>query len=280
MMRLRRNISARSPDIVPGFTANWRKSIRFTPAATKARVEVWLALVPWLMKEDLDCRTSADGDTSKLEGTTTKISSDSSLAGKALLRTALSHAVGNAIRPREWRIGLTAHGKPIVAEGLPQINFSVAHTDLIAAVAVSKELPVGIDVEAVENVPTPTLLELVCSHSEQMHLAAERVDQNSRDFIRLWTLKEAYSKMMGLGHSIDFAALDFAKGFRASLHDGTKNSNCFESIWVSANRKFSHVSIAVGISSPAIGSVDLRMMTMARAQDGLDATIIAPHLDL
>jgi 4'-phosphopantetheinyl transferase len=269
----------------PAFVSSWRKSIRLSRTAGYASVRVWLAPVERIAQDHSNCRVLNQDDLARLAQTRCEKARNSSLAGKVLLRTALSSAVEGAIAPWQWRIAISANGQPTVAREMPQLNFGIAHSDDIVAVAVSNAVPIGIDVEAVEDVPTPALLELVCSPSQRRRFTPERGDQNARDFIRFWTLKESYAKLAGLGHGMDFAAIELNG---ATVQAATDAACCsgetrahFESLWVSTADKFSHVSVAIGTSHVQLGSVDLQLMTMADpgSGGGYD-TVVSPHLQL
>ena len=41
----------------------------------------------------------------------------------------------------------------VIAKGMPQLNFSISYAEPVVVVAVSEKLPVGIDVETVEDTP-------------------------------------------------------------------------------------------------------------------------------
>ena len=132
------------------------------------------------------------------------------VAARVLLRVGLSHAMGGRINPRDWRFRTALNGRPVIAKGWPQFNFSISHTDTVAVVAISETLPIGIDVETLEETPTQDLVTTYCSPDEQLLFKAAAPHQCSREFIRLWTLKEAYAKMVGFGHSLDFASIGVA----------------------------------------------------------------------
>jgi phosphopantetheinyl transferase len=268
----------------PAFVSSWRKSIRLRTTAGNASVHVWLAPVQRIARDRLACRLLNQDDLARLAQTRCEKARNASLAGKVLLRTALSHAVGGAIEPWQWRIAIGANGQPILASEMPQLNFGIAHSDEIAAVAVSNAVPIGIDVEAAEHIPTPALLELVCSASEKRRFAPERGDQNARDFIQLWTLKESYAKLAGCGHAMDFAAIELnASTADVAADPGYSQEEPrahFETLWVSTEDKFSHVCVAIGTSPLALGSVDLQLMTMADPDSGRDGAVVSPHLQL
>lgn len=80
------------------------------------------------------------------------------------------------------------HGKPYF-EGGP--NFSISHCKQGIAVVVN-EKPIGIDIEAIRRADE-NLIARTMNEKERLTI------KNDRDFVRLWTQKEAVVKMIGTG---------------------------------------------------------------------------------
>jgi 4'-phosphopantetheinyl transferase len=135
-------------------------------------------------------------------------------ATRITLRRALSHAVGNQIQPEAWRFQTSAYGKPQVTRGagLPRVQFCVSHIDTMAVIAVSRDAPVGVDIETIGQSCDATLIEGFCSPRERRALAHLNGPHRARAFARLWTLKEAYAKLTGTGLAADFRFLEFGAG--------------------------------------------------------------------
>ena len=84
------------------------------------------------------------------------------------------------------------HGAPYLQDGP---CFSISHCKQGIAVAVS-DLPIGIDIEGLRTVDE-ALVRKTMNLEEQSQIA---MSQNPEvEFIRLWTRKEAYVKMLGTG---------------------------------------------------------------------------------
>lgn len=100
--------------------------------------------------------------------------------------------------PRALEIRRTAHGKPFVRGGP---CFSVTHSGGLAFCAVGATRALGIDVERLR--PVPDMQKIV----HRWFNEAERREWESAQepseatFFRLWTLKEAYLKAVGVGLS-------------------------------------------------------------------------------
>ena len=84
------------------------------------------------------------------------------------------------------------HGAPSLPDGP---YFSISHSKLGIAVAISDE-PIGIDIEAIRPL-NEGLVQKTMNPQEQAQIAAAA--NPAQEFIRLWTRKEAYVKMLGTG---------------------------------------------------------------------------------
>lgn len=142
------------------------------------------------------------------------------LTGRILARQALSHASGDIWPVTAWRFGAGLTGKPHVEGPDPNLRLNISHSAGMVAVAVSPADDVGIDIEemnaAVRIEPS------VLSDRERRVLGCCR-DAGS-EFLKLWTMKEAYAKRTGVGVGMDFAALDLnwipdRNEQRIELHD-------------------------------------------------------------
>ena len=127
------------------------------------------------------------------------------LVARAFARRTLARYDGNGTRGRDVTLATGARGKPRVEapEGLRGLEFSVSHCDGLTAVVVSASGACGIDVED-ENRRIGTDVGAFArrwlSEREAARLdRIEDVDERARAFMRLWTVKEAYVKALGLG---------------------------------------------------------------------------------
>jgi phosphopantetheinyl transferase len=275
---------ASEPRQQASFVKGWCKTIGAAPheaAAARDRVEVWLGSVQALAAHsDYRDILSAD-ELLALDQIRSRLLHDRKLAGRVVLRTALSHAVNGRIGPHDWRIRPDANGRPRIAKSMPQLNFSISYAEPVVVVAVSEKLPVGIDVETVEDTSTEDLITAFCCPCEQSLLHTGAASENSRDFVRLWTLKEAYTKLAGVGHSIDFDSIGFSLDSLHLLHGAAapaQDRNIhFETMWVTSGRTLNHVAIAIDLSVRP--SADLQVMSMASA-DGSATAIHVPNVNV
>jgi 4'-phosphopantetheinyl transferase len=101
-------------------------------------------------------------------------------------------------------------GKPELADH-HRLHFNLSHSGDHALIAISVHL-VGIDLEFMgnANIDLAGLIDLVCHPEEKAALAPLPDAEKSMMFHRLWTQKEAYCKMRGIGLQQSLAALHFS----------------------------------------------------------------------
>lgn len=104
------------------------------------------------------------------------------------------------------------HGKPyFVEEGQEnqevssQIYFNLSHSGKMAACVIG-QAQVGIDIEKIRPY-NPKVADRILSDQEWEIL--QKSQEKGKDFIRFWTLKEAYGKYTGKGLSMDFKKIMF-----------------------------------------------------------------------
>ena len=192
-------------------------------------------------------------------------------ATRITLRRALSHAVGNTVKPEAWRFETTAYGKPQVAAGLPQVHFCISHIETMSVIAVSRDAPVGVDIETVGQAPSTKVIEGFCSARERRALAQLSEPERARAFARLWTLKEAHVKLTGTGLAADFRFLEFGSGPELSTVDcqaqHTPGETCFQSWLTESPGGLCQVAVAVGGTEAVAGRGELVCFAV---EDGVD----------
>lgn len=135
------------------------------------------------------------------------------LLAHALRRKMLSDLTGR--RSESWKFSSDVYGCPHLDDDGhgEEIHFSLSHTDGLAIAAVSAVCPVGLDAERLSRRIGEVPLKVVMSPAEQKRIAMMGPEEG----IRLWALKEAYSKAIGRGLHIRFADLDFSDGISESI---------------------------------------------------------------
>ena len=125
------------------------------------------------------------------------------LVAHVLLRLALSRAANGRVPPGRWRFGRSACGRPSVApdSGAARLDFSLSRSSGLAAVAVASAegCRAGIDAERCDLPLHCIPADVALSAAERTRLATFPADRQPSEFLKLWTLKEAYGKLRGRG---------------------------------------------------------------------------------
>lgn len=120
-----------------------------------------------------------------------------------LLRRALSSYA--SLSPSDWRFTIDTYGKPSIDSNDPQLrrlSFSLSHTRGFVACVVTKDVPVGIDVERIDqSLLVEAIADRYFTAEEAQQLQDCSSDLRPARFTELWTLKEAFLKAVGIGHS-------------------------------------------------------------------------------
>lgn len=146
--------------------------------------------------EHFSQRYLSDAECQRLDAYRSKAAAERYVVTRSLVRIVLGAHVG--ADPRDVRVSHTGTGKP-VADG---VHFNVSHSGDLILLAVSDERAVGVDVERRRAVPKVEAL------VNRWLTADERADldrikgsgaEESDAFLRVWSLKEARLKALGVG---------------------------------------------------------------------------------
>jgi len=115
----------------------------------------------------------------------------------------------------EPKIAITNLNKPYFAN--IDLHFNISHSDNMIVVAFSED-PVGVDVELIEDI----IIKNSSIFSAQELEKYEEYLNCSKFKTKVWTIKESYTKMLGLGLNFAFSniSLDLTK-------DNIKYDDCF-----------------------------------------------------
>jgi len=122
-----------------------------------------------------------------------------SLTVRAILRQALSDSVAGQVAPEAWRFGRTENGQPILMNAENKLKFNCSHTAQMSVVVVSAVGDVGVDIADASFDFTSGWLNDVMSNGERKAIGKLSASRRAAAVSRLWTLKEAYVKMLGIG---------------------------------------------------------------------------------
>lgn len=172
------------------------------------------------------------------------------LVGRSLLRIVLSKYA--TVPANLWRFCVNKYGKPQIESPVatPDLHFSVTHTPILAAVAVSAGLRIGVDAECVSrSTEWRAIAQRYFAPEEWRDLMSLPGDEQQAGFFRLWTLKEALVKALGTGLStpLDAFRFEFSAGQPPQVHFscGMENSPKEWMFWLFSTLPAQQVAVAV-----------------------------------
>lgn len=134
---------------------------------------------------------------------------------RAALRAVLCNRIG--CDNTQLVVGVSSHGKPFaLVNGIASpANFNVSHSGNHGLIAFALKRRLGVDVEErVLRHDIDGVARTVFGPNEQADLASASGCQKTRLFFRLWTLKEALIKAIGLGFSMNVAQFEIPPDMR------------------------------------------------------------------
>jgi 4'-phosphopantetheinyl transferase len=130
------------------------------------------------------------------------------IAGRVTLRLLLAQRTG--VRASELIIEESNNTKPrlVSPAKVPQVFFNVSHSGEYALIALA-DSEVGIDIEHMRpDCPVEELAQRYYAASEHAYLHRLPRERRLKDFYRLWTIKEAVLKCLGLGLSVPTRSIE------------------------------------------------------------------------
>ena len=196
-------------------------------------------------------------------------------AGRGLLRILLSR---HAPRDQgEWSIRTEPSGRPMVANPIPgmALDFNISHTPGLVAVAVGRDVRVGLDVEGSSDLFSEPGIARTILHPEEAR-TLRLISPNGRAgaLHRLWVLKEAYGKARGTGLTEDIRDVAFASDDTGSIHlrhAGTDRSAEGTDWWFHEEELDDGFRLALAVHAPGhlphhieVGSFDCSSLPVTR----------------
>jgi 4'-phosphopantetheinyl transferase len=130
------------------------------------------------------------------------------LVGRVMARALVGRALSVAPTAWSWREG--PRGRPEIADPDAGLQFNLAHSGGLVACALRRAGDVGVDLEHRDRPALdPRLVERYCAPDEIADIRRQGPDGWRDQFLKYWTLKEAYLKARGLGIALPLADLCF-----------------------------------------------------------------------
>ncbi|RZC74338.1 hypothetical protein C5167_049820 [Papaver somniferum] len=154
-----------------------------------------------------------------------------SLLARALVRTTLARYTDTQVSPNLLKFQKNNFGKPEVEWehdeqwNPPSLHFNISHSSSLIACGVTVDMPIGIDVEEKQRKTKNSTMSFARRYFsphevERLHAIVDPEVQR-HEFIKLWTLKEAYVKALGRGFSASpfkTFAIQFRQKPKSGLH--------------------------------------------------------------
>ncbi len=131
-------------------------------------------------------------------------------ASRLLIKYTAAAALG--IDPEDIDIAYRLGGRPYL-RGLDQVEVGLTHTGELMAVGISRIGRMGLDAERADRrFDVDLIRNRICTPAEAAELDALPAGQRAACLLRLWTLKEAYTKALGQGMRLPFTEFGFDLG--------------------------------------------------------------------
>lgn len=102
-------------------------------------------------------------------------------------------------------------GKPYV-DNKKDIFFNISHSNNVLVCVVDK-FDIGIDIEKMLNRDFKSLSKVFCTDEEYGCLCSLSGVEQKKEFYKLWTVKESFSKLLGKGLKIKFSNIQVKDNF-------------------------------------------------------------------
>ena len=131
------------------------------------------------------------------------------LLARGLQRSMLTRLLPGTA-PRDWQFERSGSGRPSLSHphGI-DVDFNLAHSRGLVAMALGRGVRIGIDVERFERRRSLEIARRYFSVREIAALESLPADAQPRRFVELWTLKEAYLKAIGTGIAGGLGSMTF-----------------------------------------------------------------------
>lgn len=187
---------------------HWPAEYRPAPLAPDD-VHLWLAALNGSPREINHCAALLSVDErARAERFLQPVDRGRFVAARGFLRTLLSYYTETA--PFAVRFQYNPYGKPALCDGANphQIQFNLSHSGDVALLAVTRNRPVGVDLERITtDFDCRPLFRRFLSPSEQVYFDKLPPGEMPAAWFRFWTIKEACTKAVGTGLTVPLGAI-------------------------------------------------------------------------
>jgi 4'-phosphopantetheinyl transferase len=181
------------------------------------------------------------------------------MAGRASLRRILARQTG--LGPKELVVLDAENQKPRLAlsVGEAPVYFNVSHSGDYALIATCSSAEIGIDIEQIRlDCPVDDLSRRYYSAREHAWLRRLNTGERINAFYRLWTIKEAVLKCLGVGLSLEPASVQVVFS-----GDAPPTLTCFDAAHTQVERfvvrelaSIAGYALALAADAPSIDIID------------------------
>ncbi|WP_063742018.1 4'-phosphopantetheinyl transferase family protein [Streptomyces yerevanensis] len=140
------------------------------------------------------------------------------VAARLVLKHTAAAALGT--EAAELDLAYKIGGRPHL-RGLGQVDVGLSHTGELIVVGISRGGRIGVDAEPLSRTLTLDVMRRrMCTPAERAFLSGLDGPRQTAALLRLWTLKEAYTKALGQGLRLAFDEFGFPPGVEGELPDG------------------------------------------------------------
>ena len=180
-------------------------------------VSVWYATTAAVLADDAQ-RTRgltwfSPADRLRYERYRFQADRDMFLLGRVMARSLVGRALG--VGPRDWDWLEGPRGRPEIADpaAAARVSFNLAHSAGLVVCAISTDGTVGVDVEHRLRPPVDArMVRRYCAPCEVEDIEGHGPSAWQDQFLKYWTLKEAYLKARGVGIAVHLSDLSFTLG--------------------------------------------------------------------
>jgi len=129
-----------------------------------------------------------------------------SLVGIMLIKYIIAEHLG--VQPSLIVINRDKYGRPYCSMTQWKGDFNLSHSGEWVILSISEKCKVGVDIEKMNNI-SMEITNYFLTEKEQRNLYNGKGNDLIKDFYKLWTLKESYVKLIGLGLSYPLNSFEF-----------------------------------------------------------------------